>query len=204
MQSDGNVRVVAPVSCVPHHECVHTRLLYQRRDERAAFALADALGRAGADVVRAAWPPGSDDAPDPDAAVVLLWSAAWGRTPTEPGPPSAGVPVRLDDTPLPSALDGLPRIRLVLGGGRMSDEAAAMILHLGCPTAAPAPAVRGELTENTLAVSDFGNLGVFATCPGCGTDSDRLRPYVTVDHHHDRALRLVICGACGWQDGCEL
>lgn len=189
---------------MPHHECVHTRLLYQRQDERAAFALADELGRAGSDVVLDVWPPGSDDAPDPDAVVVLLWSAAWARTPTEPGPPNAGVPVRLDDTPLPSALDGLPHIRLVLGGGRMSDGTAPMILHLGFPTTAPTPAVRGELTENTLIVSDFGNLGLFATCPGCDASSDRLHPYVTVDHLNDRALRLVICGACNWQDYCDL
>jgi hypothetical protein len=189
---------------MPHHKSVHTRLLYQRQDERAAFALADALGRAGADVVLDVRPPGSDDAPDPDAVVVPLWSAAWARTPTEPGPPSAGVPVRLDDTPLPPALDGLPHIRLVLGGGLVSEETAAMILHLGFPTTAPAPAVRGELAENSLTVSDFGTLGLFASCPGCDASSERLRPYVTVDHLSDRALRLVICGACDWQDYCDL
>ncbi|MET7486464.1 hypothetical protein [Streptomyces sp. NPDC005538] len=86
----------------------------------------------------------------------------------------------------------------------MSDETTATILHFDRPTAAPTTAVRGELAESTLTVSDFGTLGLFASCPGCGLGSDRLRPYVTVDHLHDRALRLVGCGACGRQDGCDL
>ncbi len=204
MQSDGNVRVVAPVSCVLHHECVHTRLLYQRQDERAAFALADALGRAGADVVLGAWSADADGAPDREAVVVLLWSAAWDRTLREPVLSSAFVPVRLDDTPLPSVLAGLRHVRLAQGWGRVSDEAAAMVVRLGFPALVPPLPVRGNPTESTLVISDFGPLGLFATCPRCGGSSERLRPYVTVDHQYDRALRLVICGACDWQDGCEL
>ncbi|MEV0742480.1 hypothetical protein AB0I51_42680 [Streptomyces sp. NPDC050549] len=183
---------------------MHTRLTYQRQDERAAFALADALGRAGADVVLDGWPTAPDGAPDQETVVVLLWSAAWDRTRTQPAPPAAHVPVRLDDTPLPSALAGLRHLRLAQGWGRVSDEAAAMIVRLGFPASVPALSVRGNPTESTLAISDFGPLGLFASCPRCGGSSERLRPYVTVDHHYDRALRLVICGACNWQDGCEL
>nr|WSY49161.1 toll/interleukin-1 receptor domain-containing protein [Streptomyces sp. NBC_00886] len=182
---------------------MHTRLWYQRQDERAAFALADALGRAGADVVLDVSPPGPDGAAE-DGVVVLLWSAAWSRTPMDPGQPSPLVPVRLDDTPLPAALEGLRHVRLTRSSGGVSDEGAAMIVHLGFSTTAPAPAVRGEGAENALTISDFGPLGLFATCPGCDVSSDRLRPYVTVDHHYDRALRLVICGACEWQDYCDL
>jgi len=189
---------------MPHHECVHTRLTYQRQDERAAFALADALGRAGADVVLDVWPTAADGAPDPETVVVLLWSAAWDRTQTEPAPLGAHVPVRLDDTPLPSALAGLRHLRLAQGWGRVSEEAAAMIVRLGFPALVPALPVRGNPTEDTLVISDFGSLGLFASCPRCGGSSERLRPYVTVDHQYDRALRLVICGACNWQDGCEL
>ncbi|WP_262063190.1 toll/interleukin-1 receptor domain-containing protein [Streptomyces sp. STR69] len=183
---------------------MHTRLTYQRQDERAAFALADALGRAGADVVPAVWPAAADGAPDPETVVVLLWSAAWDRTAMEPALLGVHVPVRLDDTPLPPALAGLRHVRLAQGWGRVSDEAAAMIVRLGFPALVPARPVRGTPTEQTVAISDFGPLGLFASCPRCGGSSERLRPYVTVDHQYDRALRLVICGACNWQDGCEL
>jgi hypothetical protein len=94
-------------------------------------------------------------------------------------------------------------MRLAEGTDRTTDAAAAMITHLGSTTAS-APAVRGDIREDCPAIADFGRLGLFAACPRCGVSSDRLRPYVTVDHFSDRALRLVICGACGRQDACDL
>jgi len=50
-----------------------------------ASLLGDVLSGVGAEVVLDAWRNGSDGATDPDAVVVLLWSAAWGRTSMEPG-----------------------------------------------------------------------------------------------------------------------
>ncbi|MEV7344940.1 TIR domain-containing protein [Streptomyces sp. NPDC093544] len=204
---------------------MRTRLSYQRQDERPASSLAAALRRVGADLVLDAWTSGSDDSPasrsmacpsaDTDEAVVLLWSAAagtaWAEALAEPGLPSGltgtgearPVPVRLDDTPLPPSLGSLRHIRLARGADRMADATAAMIVHIGS-TAVPAPTVRGNVSESVLAISDFGRLGLFAACPRCGVSSERLRPYVTVDHISDRALDLVICGACGWQDACDI
>ncbi|WP_280889069.1 toll/interleukin-1 receptor domain-containing protein [Streptomyces sp. LBL] len=205
---------------------MRTRLSYQQQDERPASSLAAALRRVGAaEVVLDAWRTGPDDSPasrsmanpsaDTDDAVVLLWSAAagtaWGEALAEPGLPSGLtgtgearlVPVRLDDTPLPPSLGSLRHVRLAGGTYRMTDAAAAMIVHIGSTTV-PAPAVRGNLSENVLVISDFGRLGLFATCPQCGVSSDRLRPYTTVEHISDRALRLVICGACDWQDACDI
>ncbi|MER5514176.1 hypothetical protein [Streptomyces sp. NPDC002763] len=85
----------------------------------------------------------------------------------------------------------------------MTEGTAAMIVHMG-QAAGTAPAVRGHYSERTVVISDFSRLGLFASCPRCGVSSERLRPYITVDHRDDRALRLVICGACGWQDACDL
>jgi len=148
-----------------------------------ASLLGDVLSGVGAEVVLDAWRNGSDGATDPDAVVVLLWSAAWGRTSMEPRPPGALVPVRLDGHhPCRPSLDGLRHVRLAQSRGCMSDEAAAMIMHLGSSITVPAPGVRGKIAENTLTVSDFGPLGLFAACPRCDVSSDLLRPYVTVDH----------------------
>ncbi|MEV0780483.1 toll/interleukin-1 receptor domain-containing protein [Streptomyces sp. NPDC050433] len=204
---------------------MRTRLSYQQQDERPASSLAAALRRVGADLVLDAWTTGPDDSPtsrsmanpsaDTDDAVVLLWSAAagtaWGEALAESGLPSGLtgtgearlVPVRLDDTPLPPSLGSLRHVRLAGGTYRMTDAAAAMIVHLGS-TAVPAPAVRGNVSENVLVISDFGRLGLFAACPQCGVSSDRLRSYTTVEHISDRALYLVSCGACDWQDACDL
>jgi hypothetical protein len=84
----------------------------------------------------------------------------------------------------------------------MTDAAAAMIMHLGSTTAC-APAVRGDSGEESPAVADFECPGLFAACPRCGVSGDRLRLYATVEHFSDRALRLVVCGACGRQDACD-
>ncbi|GGN57601.1 hypothetical protein GCM10011579_019990 [Streptomyces albiflavescens] len=75
----------------------------------------------------------------------------------------------------------------------MTDVAAVMTVHLGSTTAS-APAVRGDIREDSPAIADFGRLGLFVACPGRGVSSDRLCPYMTVDHFRDRALRLVIRG----------
>ncbi|MFD4530088.1 toll/interleukin-1 receptor domain-containing protein [Streptomyces sp. NPDC058470] len=206
---------------------MRTRLSYQQQDERPASSLAAALRRVGADLVLDAWTTGSGDSPasrgmpcpsantDDAVVLVLLWSAAagtaWGEALAEPGLPSGLtgtgearlVPVRLDDTPLPPSLGSLRHIRLARGAHGMADATAAMIVHMGS-TAVPAPTVRGNVSEGVLAISDFGRLGLFAACPRCGVSSERLRPYVTVDHSSDRALDLVICGACGWQDACDI
>ena len=82
----------------------------------------------------------------------------------------------------------------------VTDAGAATIVRLAS-TAVPFD--EGS-PEPPLIISDFGPLGQHETCPRCGAGSDRLRPYVTVDHLDDRALRLVICGTCGWQDYCDL
>lgn len=206
---------------------MRTRLSYQQQDERPASSLAAALRRVGADLVLDAWTtgPGPDNSPasrgmahpsaDTEDAVVLLWSAAagkaWGEALAESGLPSGLtgtgearlVPVRLDDTPLPPSLGSLRHVRLAGGTFRMTDATAAMIVHIGS-TSVPAPAVRGNVSEELLAISDFGDLGLFAACPGCGVSSDRLGSYTTVEHISDRALYLVICGACGWQDACDI
>lgn len=173
-----------------HHEIVRAQLSYQPKDERQASSLAAALARAGADVV-----------PSADAdAIVLLWSyaaeAAWVPARTER---ERVVPVRLDDCPLPPPLDRLPQVRLAVG---VTDAAAAAIARLA--STAPLFDEQGPEPERPLVISDFGPLGQYETCPRCGIGSDRLRPYVTVDHRDDRALRLVICGACGWQDHGDL
>jgi hypothetical protein len=202
---------------------MRTRLSYQQQDERPASSLAAALRRVGADLVLDAWTTAPDDSPasranpsaDTDDAVVLLWSAAgrtaWGEALAESGLPSGLtgtgearlVPVRLDDTPLPPSLGSLRHVRLAGGTYRMTDATAAMIVHIGS-TAVPAPAVRGQVSEHALVISDFGGLGLFAACPQCDVSSERLRSYTTVEHISDRALYLVICGACGWQDACDI
>lgn len=176
---------------MPHHEIVRTQLSYQPKDERQASSLTAALTRAGADVVPDADTAGTD-------AVVLLWSyaaeAAWDPTLAER---ERVIPVRLDDTSLPPSLNRLPQVRLTVG---VTDAGAATIVRLAS-TAVPSDEGSPELP---LVISDFGPLGQYETCPRCGVGSDRLRPYVTVDHLDDRALRLVICGTCGWQDYCDL
>ncbi|MFF4798873.1 hypothetical protein ACFY1U_10730 [Streptomyces sp. NPDC001351] len=111
--------------------------------------------------------------------------------------------MRLDATPLPRSLSDLRHIRLASSKEPVTEGTAAMIVHMGRATG-PAPAVRGHYSEHTVVISDFSRLGLFASCPRCGASSERLRPYLTVDHLHDRALRLVLCGACGWQDACDL
>ncbi|MFC8348143.1 hypothetical protein [Streptomyces sp. NPDC057280] len=176
---------------------MRAHLSYQPQDERQASSLAAALSRAGADIVRSA--DADSDAAGTDA-VVLLWSyaaqAAGAATRVEG---ERVVPVRLDDCPLPPLLSRLPQVRLAVG---VTDTAAAAIARL----ALTGTSAGGQRTEPELPVviSDFGPLGQYETCPRCGAGSDRLRPYVTVDHHHDRALRLVICGSCGWQDHRDL
>lgn len=208
---------------------MRTRLSYQQQDERSASSLAAALRRVGADLVLDAWTtgpgPGPDNSPasrgmahpsaDTEDAVVLLWSAAagtaWGEALEESGLPSGLtgtaeprlVPVRLDDTPLPPSLGNLRHVRLAGGTYRMTDATVAMILHIGS-TAVTAPTVRGDISEHVSVISDFGDLGLFAACPRCGVSSDRLGSYTTVEHISDRALYLVICGACGWQDACDI
>lgn len=170
---------------------MRTHLSYQPKDERQAASLVAALGRAGADVV----PDAHADAAGTDA-VVLLWSyaakAAWVAAQADS---ERVIPVRLDDCPLPPPLNQLPQVRLAVG---VTDAAAAAIVRLAL-TDTPS-GDQGTEPEHPLVISDFGPLGQYETCPQCGVGSDRLRPYVTVDHHNDRALRLVICGACAWQD----
>ncbi|MGW3955424.1 hypothetical protein ACWEKM_31855 [Streptomyces sp. NPDC004752] len=168
---------------------MRVQLSYQPKDERQASSLAAALARAGADVV-----PGADSDVAGTAAVVLLWSyaAEAARVPAR-AEHERVVPVRLDDCPLPLPLNRLPQVRLAVG---VTDAAAAAIARLAS-MAAPSGEQGLELPR---VISDFGSLGQYETCPRCVVGSDRLRPYVTVDHLDDRALRLVICGACGWQD----
>jgi len=76
----------------------------------------------------------------------------------------------------------------------MSDEAAAMIMHLGSSITVPAPGVRGKIAENTLTVSDSARWPVRGLPPvRC-----EQRPAAPVTSRstisNDRALRLVICG----------
>ncbi|MER6357448.1 hypothetical protein ABT186_37995 [Streptomyces sp. NPDC001634] len=174
---------------------MRTYLSYQPKDERQAASLASALARAGADVV----PDADADAAGTDA-VVLLWSyaakAAWIAARAEG---ERVVPVRLDDCPLPPPLNRLPQVRLAVG---VTDAAAAAIARLALADTPSGD--QGSEPDRPLIISDFGPLGQYETCPRCGVGSDRLRPYVTVDHHDDRALRLVICGSCGWQDHGDL
>ncbi|AZP15155.1 TIR domain-containing protein [Streptomyces aquilus] len=186
-----------------HDENVRAQLSYQPQDERQASSLAAALARAGADVV-----PTADADADADAgadaagtdAVVLLWSyAAQAAGVTAPAGGERVVPVRLDDCSLPPLLSHLPQVRLAVG---VTDAAAAAIARLALTD--PPVGDKGVEPELPVVISDFGPLGQYETCPRCGVGSDRLRPYVTVDHHDDRALRLVICGSCGWQDHGDL
>jgi hypothetical protein len=178
-----------------HDEIVRAHLSYQPKDERQASSLAAALARAGAEVV-----PGADAGAAGTDAVVLLWSyaaeAAWVAARVEG---ERVVPIRLDDCPLPPPLNRLPQVRLAVG---VTDAAAATIVRLGSTAALSGEHVREP--ELPVVISDFGPLGQYETCPRCGVGSDRLRPYVTVDHLDDRALRLVICGSCGWQDHGDL
>lgn len=192
---------------------MRTRLSYRPQDEHLASSLSTLLRRVGADVVSDTGNPCSDSSDDD--TVVLLWSSAaavaWGETLADVGLPSGLtgtgttrlVPVRLDDTPLPRSLSVLRHIRLANSREPMTEGTAAMIVHMG-PAAGTAPAVRGHYSERTVVISDFSRLGLFASCPRCGVSSERLRPYITVDHLADRPLRLVICGACSWQDACDL
>ncbi|MER5515167.1 hypothetical protein [Streptomyces sp. NPDC002763] len=172
---------------------MRAQLSYQPADERQAASLAAAMARAGVDVVPDADTAGTD-------AVVLLWSyaAEAARVPAQTERERV-VPVRLDDCPLPPPLNRLPQVRLAVG---VTDAAAATIVRLAS-SAAPSGEQVPE-PELPLVISDFGPLGQYETCPRCGIGSDRLRPYVTVDHLDDRALRLVICGSCGWQDHGDL
>ncbi|KUN25232.1 hypothetical protein AQJ23_17935 [Streptomyces antibioticus] len=172
---------------------MRAQLSYQPKDERQASSLAAALSRAGADVVPSADAAGTD-------AVVLLWSYAAQAAGV--GGAAEGervVPVRLDDCPLPPLLSRLPQVRLAVG---VTDTAAAAIVRLALTDSPPDD--EAPEPELPLVVGDFGPLGQYETCPRCGVGSDRLRPYVTVDHHDDRALRLVVCGSCGWQEHCDL
>ncbi|MET9909449.1 hypothetical protein ABZZ74_22050 [Streptomyces sp. NPDC006476] len=174
---------------------MRTHLSYQPKDERQAASLASALARAGADVV----PDTHTDTAGTDATV-LLWSyaaeAAWDAAPAED---ERLVPVRLDDCPLPPPLNRRPQVRLAVG---VTDAAAAAIVRLALISTPSGD--QHPVSEHPPVISDFGPLGQYETCPRCGVGSDRLRPYVTVDHHDDRALRLVICGSCGWQDHGDL
>ncbi|MFC8427572.1 hypothetical protein [Streptomyces sp. NPDC057253] len=167
---------------------MRAHLSYQPQDERQASSLAAALARAGADVV-----PGADATGT--GTLVLLWSYAASAASVPARPEGERIiPVRLDDCPLPPPLNRLPQIRLAVG---VTDSAAAAITRLAL-TGTPAANQPTE-PEPPVVISDFGPLGQYETCPRCGAGSDRLRPYVTVDHRDDRALRLVICGSCGWQ-----
>jgi hypothetical protein len=182
-----------------HDENVRAQLSYQPQDERQASSLAAALARAGADVVPTAEADADADVAGADA-VVLLWSyAAKAAGVAARAEAERVVPVRLDDCPLPPVLNRLPQVRLAVG---VTDAAAAAIARLAL-TDTPADD-KGSEPELPVVISDFGPLGQYETCPRCGVGSDRLRPYVTVDHHDDRALRLVICGSCGWQDHGDL
>ncbi|SNX55786.1 hypothetical protein SAMN06272735_0217 [Streptomyces sp. TLI_55] len=176
---------------------MRAQLSYQPQDERQASSLAAALSRAGADVVPSA--DAGTEAAGTDA-VVLLWSyAAQAAGVAARAEGGRVVPVRLDDCPLPPLLDRLPQVRLAVG---VTDAAAAAIARLALT--ATLAGDQGTEPELPVVISDFGPLGQYETCPRCGVGSDRLRPYVTVDHHDDRALRLVICGSCGWQDHGDL
>lgn len=110
------------------------------------------------------------------------------------------VPVRLDQTPIPTLLapiryvdandgDQMRVARELLG---MNSEAEYRI------------AVQSFIFEAGLRFAEYPGVGVLVACPRCGATVESIETWEAVDERHDDLYVGARCKLCGWNDGSEV
>jgi DNA-directed RNA polymerase subunit RPC12/RpoP len=143
---------------------------------------------------------------------VLVWSEAaansrWVQTEMETaldrwisGEPCRLVPVRLDQTHLPTLLRS---VRYVNGNDENHLRVARELLGIESD-AAFRMAVQDFISEAGLEFREFGGVGVLVACPRCGAKLNKLEGWQATDYERDDQYVGVRCTACGWEDGSEI
>jgi hypothetical protein len=110
------------------------------------------------------------------------------------------IPVRLDDTALPTNLNHFRYIRLEEG-----KVAQATKEILGLRTQRDLiKALQAGLDAMELRAKEFWGAGTFIGCPQCGAPVTSLKVYEEIDDAHDRRYVGAQCTECGWNEGGEM
>lgn len=144
--------------------------------------------------------------------VVLIWSenarrSEWVRAEFETAIARAIdddscriIPMRLDDTPLPSLLRRLKWIEL-----RNEDVTRAVDEIMGYANDQDRlRAIQKTLDEASIEVGYFVGYGLVVCCPRCGTGLDNLEGWSQTDYERDDTYAGVRCQRCGFSDGAEI
>ena len=143
----------------------------------------------------------------------LVWSKAasssrWVRTEMDTalnrwlkGDSCRLVPIRLDDTPIPSLLGSILHID---GTDHNHIRVARALLGIESDTVFRL-AVQEFITEAAgLEFREFPGVGVLVSCPRCGATLDKIRGWEQIDRSRDDLYVGAQCIACGWSDGSEV
>jgi len=198
---------------------VHVFLSHNHRDKDVATPLAAQLRLVGVDVWLDDWEINPGDsivgkvgkALDLVDTVVLLWSenaasSRWVNTEMETALQrqlSDGsvriIPVRLDDTELPSLLR---RVKWIEAEPDRIDVVARKITNLDS-YADFIKAIQQTIDEAGLDFRYFHGYGVAVGCPRCGAPSSELQGWSETDYQRDDIYAGARCQKCGWNDGGE-
>jgi hypothetical protein len=199
---------------------MHAFLSHSNHDKQVARGLGAQLKLVGADVWFDEWDirPGDslprqvDEGLATVDTVILLWSchahtSPWVGAELEASiaramedPSFRVIPVRLDDTPLPSLTGRLKWVELRDGNvsravneimGFANDQARLL-------------AIQAVLDQASIEVAYFHGYGPVVCCPRCGAAIDRLRGWSQVDHSRDDTYAGFQCDDCGFNDGGEI
>ena len=107
------------------------------------------------------------------------------------------IPLRVDETPLPSLLSDIRHIRYA--GGNEQDRREIVKAVLGTqPSSNLIKAVVREYNELVFKEDYEGEdpLGHIKACPRCG--STNLKRSMATDYKHDEIYFFLTCKDCGW------
>lgn len=110
------------------------------------------------------------------------------------------VPVRLDETPLPTILGSTAYIDATdQDHVRVTRELLGIASDLDF-----LQAVQEFISNSGIEFQEFYGAGVYICCPNCGTPARDLKPWQAIDERRDDTYAGVRCPNCNWDDGGEV
>ncbi len=201
-------------------DAVHAFLSHNSHDKEVARRLGAQLRLAGANVWLDEWEVRAGDSlvgkVDEALAVVdtivLIWSrnaerSDWVRAEFESAIARSidsqtcrVVPLRLDDTPLPSLLRRLKWIDL-----QQTEIDRAVDEIMGFANDRDRlRAIQETLDEASIEIRDVPGYGPVVCCPNCGAGLDSLEGWSDLDPERDDTYAGFRCRECGFNDGGEI
>ncbi|MFH8928991.1 toll/interleukin-1 receptor domain-containing protein [Streptomyces pristinaespiralis] len=199
---------------------MHVFISHNHRDKPEVTPIAARLRMLGVDVWLDSWEirPGDSIVGKVNEAlglvdtVAVFWSAQaapsrWVNTEWETALTrrlSDGsvrvIPVRLDETPLPTLLQPIMYVSMVDGDA----DRVARELTGSTSRADALRAMQQTVEESGLEYRYFPGYGVAVGCPRCGAPSSALEHWSGVDHARDDMYAGVRCSECPWEEGGEV